>query len=134
VMTPAAPADHWDVIEGQGSLYHPAYAGVSLGLLHGAQAEAFVMCHDPRRRHIEYLPDYPIPDIQACIDLHIRLGSLTSPKIRCAGISLNTAGLAAGERERWMDELTRRTGLPVTDPIALGVGSIVDGLLDIAKR
>jgi uncharacterized NAD-dependent epimerase/dehydratase family protein len=129
LMTPAAPADHWDVIEGQGSLYHPAYAGVSLGLLHGAQADAFVLCHDPRRRHIDYLPDYPIPDIEDCIDLHIRLGSLTSRQIRCAGISLNTAGLPDDERSRWIDDLTRRTGLPVTDPIALGVGSIVDVLL-----
>ncbi len=70
----------------------------------------------------------------ACIDLHIRLGSLTSPKIRCAGISLNTAGIPAYERERLVDELARRTGLPVTDPIALGVGPIVDRLLSEEAR
>ena len=129
LLTPAAASDHWDVIEGQGSLFHPSYAGVTLSLLHGAQAEAFMLCHDPRRRHIDYLPDYPIPDIEACIELHVRLGSLTRPGIRCAGISLNTAGLPVDERERWIEELARRTGLPVTDPIALGVGPIVDRLL-----
>lgn len=128
-MTPAAPAAHWDVIEGQGSLYHPAYAGVSLALLHGAQADAFVLCHDPRRAHIEYLPDFPMPDLLDAIELHCRLGSLTRPGIRCAGISLNTAGMSASERNRRIAELQERTGLPVTDPMALGVGPIVDGLL-----
>ncbi len=129
MMTPAAAADHWDVIEGQGSLFHPAYAGVSLALLHGAQAEAFVLCHDPRRPHIEYLPDYAIPDLAACIALHGQLGRLTSPDIRCVGISLNTAGMTAEQRQRCLDGAQQRTGLPATDPVALGVGPIVDALL-----
>jgi uncharacterized NAD-dependent epimerase/dehydratase family protein len=129
MMTPEAAPDHWDVIEGQGSLYHPAYAGVSLGLLHGAQAEALVLCHDPRRSHIEYLPDYPIPDLVECIALHHQLGNLTRPGIRCAGISLNTSGMKPEERYRCIDEVQRRTGLPTTDPIAIGVGPIVDALL-----
>ena len=129
LMTPAADPHQWDVIEGQGSLYHPAYAGVSLGLLHGAQAEALVLCHDPARTHIEYLPAYAIPDLRDCIALYLQLGGLTSPGIRCAGISLNTAGMAPEERRRCLDEVQQRTGLPATDPIAIGVGPIVDALL-----
>ena len=129
LLSADAQADHWDVIEGQGSLFHPAYAGVSLGLLHGAQADAFVVCHDPRRRHIDYLPDYPLPDLASCIALHQQLGSLTNPGIRCVGISLNTAGMTVEERQRCLQDAQERTGLPATDPLSLGVGPIVDQLL-----
>lgn len=129
MLAPAAADEHWDVIEGQGSLYHPAYAGVSLGLLHGAQAEAIVVCHDTRRHMIDYLDSYALPSVQECIALNLQLGALTRPGIRCAGISLNTQGMDAAERERCCAELAGRTGLPVSDPIALGVGAIVDRLL-----
>ena len=133
LMTPPAAPDHWDVIEGQGSLHHPSYAGVSLGLLHGAQAEAFVLCHDPRRTHIDYLPGYPIPELLESIDLHVRLGSLTRPGIRCAGISLNTEGFSDEDRHRMLGETRSLTGLPVTDPMALGVGPLVDSLLGVDR-
>ena len=66
-LTPAADPEHWDVIEGQGSLFHPSFAGVSLGLLHGAQPDALVMCHEPTRRHMRGLPDRPLPDLGDCI-------------------------------------------------------------------
>lgn len=129
MLAPAAMPDHWDVIEGQGSLYHPAYAGVSLGLLHGAQADAIVLCHDPRRTQIDYLDGYPLPDVETCIALNLQLGALTRPGIECAGISLNTHGMGEAERARACAALAERTGLPVTDPIALGVGPIADRLL-----
>ena len=60
-LSPDNDPDHWDVIEGQGSLFHPAYAGVTLGLLHGSQPDALVLCHDPSRKTIEDYPDFPIP-------------------------------------------------------------------------
>ena len=61
-LSPDNAPDHWDVIEGQGSLFHPAYAGVTLGLLHGSQPDAIVLCHDPSRRTIDEYPNFPIPD------------------------------------------------------------------------
>jgi uncharacterized NAD-dependent epimerase/dehydratase family protein len=130
MLAPAADAAHWDVIEGQGSLYHPAYAGVSLGLLHGAQADAIVLCHDTRRLKIDYLDGYPLPPVQECIALNLQLGRLTNPGIQCVGISLNTAGMTAAERHRTCADLAEQTGMPVTDPIALGMAPIADRLLD----
>ena len=67
-LAPAAAEDHWDLIEGQGSLFHPSFAGVSLGLLHGAQADALVMCHEPTRTHMRGLPHRPLPELGACIE------------------------------------------------------------------
>jgi len=59
-LSPANSPDHWDIIEGQGSLFHPAYAGVTLGLLHGSQPDALVLCHDPTRKAINGFPHIPI--------------------------------------------------------------------------
>lgn len=129
MLSPDADPDHWDIVEGQGSLFHPSYAGVSLGLLHGAQADAFVLCHDPRRNVIDYLPSFPIPDIRQCISLTRQLGSLTSPSLECVGISLNTAGYNASMRRQVIADYERLTSLPVTDPLALGVENIVDHML-----
>jgi uncharacterized NAD-dependent epimerase/dehydratase family protein len=130
MLSPAAAPSHWDVIEGQGSLFHPAYAGVSLGLLHGAQADAVVVCHDPRRTHVDGLDHKALPSVEECIALNLQLGALTRPGIECAGISLNTQGMSDVDRERVCLNLADRCGLPVTDPIALGVGPIVDRLLE----
>ena len=99
ILSPDAAPDHWDVIEGQGSLFHPAYAGVSLGLLHGSQPDVIVVCHEPGRGHLLGYPDFPTPSLPDAIALHLRMGSLTNPKIRCAGVSFNTAALSAAEAE-----------------------------------
>jgi len=120
VLSPDAAPDHWDVIEGQGSLFHPAYAGVSLGLLHGSQPDVIVLCHEPGREHLLGYPDFPTPSLQDAIALHLRMGSLTNPKIRCAGISFNTAALPAAEAETVMRRASDATGLPVADPIRGG--------------
>lgn len=129
MLSPSAESDHWYVIEGQGSLYHPAYAGVTLGLLHGAQADSLILCHDPRRTHIDYLPDYPIPALREAIDLYEHLGRLTSPHIKVRGISLITAGMLESDRMRCISSIEDLTQLPVTDPIALGVQALVDEIL-----
>ena len=71
-LCPANDPDHWDVIEGQGSLFHASYAGVTLGLIHGAQPDALVVCHEPTRAHMRGLPDYKLPDLQVCIDAQHR--------------------------------------------------------------
>lgn len=121
-LSPDAGPAHWDVIEGQGSLLHPAYAGVSLALLHGSQPDAFVVCHDPGRVHMLGYPDYPVPAIEEVIELTLRLGRRTNPDIRCLGVSLNTSRLdaeaALGECARVRDRL----GLPAGDPMRPGSG------------
>ncbi len=93
MLTPAADDNHIDVIEGQGSLFHPAYAAVSLGLLHGSQPDMFIVCHEPGRTHVLGYPDFRLPTIEEVISQTIALGRLTNPAIRCVGVSLNTSEL-----------------------------------------
>jgi len=120
MLTPAAPDDHLDVIEGQGSLFHPAYASVSLGLLHGSQPDLFIVCHEPSRTHVLGYPDFKLPSIEEVIAQTISLGKLTNPAIRCAGVSLNTAHLPEAESDRLIAAESHRLGLPVADPIRGG--------------
>ena len=126
VLSPDNDPDHWDVIEGQGSLFHPGYSGVSLGLLHGSQPDAFVVCHDAKRKVVSGWEHYPLPSVAECIDLHLVAGRRTNPAIRCVGISVNTSGLSPGEREGWLANLAAETGLPCVDPLVEGCGAIVD--------
>lgn len=120
MLSPAADPSHWDVIEGQGSLLHPSYAGVSLALLHGSQPDVIVASQDLSRATLLGHPDFPVPRVEEVIELNLRLGARTNPSIRCAGVTMNTASLdseAAGElldRESW------RLGIPVADPIRGG--------------
>jgi uncharacterized NAD-dependent epimerase/dehydratase family protein len=128
-LSPANDPDHWDLIEGQGSLYHASFAGVSLGLLHGAQPDAIVLCHEPGRPHMRGLPHFPLPNMRECIDTNLAAGRLTNPGVRCVGISLNTANLATDEAARIIGETEEALGLPCVDPLVTGVGPIVDHLL-----
>jgi uncharacterized NAD-dependent epimerase/dehydratase family protein len=120
VLSPDAPPEHWDVIEGQGSLFHPSYAAVSLGLLHGSQPDVFVVCHEPGRKSLVGHPDFPLPSLAETIDLTLRLGRRTNPAIRCAGISLNTAGLAAEAARETLARESMQLGLPAADPVRKG--------------
>lgn len=128
MLSPDAAADHWDVIEGQGSLSHPAYAGVSLALLHGSQPDVLVVCHLPGRKCLVGHPEYALPSIEETIDLALRLGHRTNPAIRCAGVSLNTAQLDASAAERLLAAESERLGLPVADPVR--GGAEFEGLVD----
>jgi uncharacterized NAD-dependent epimerase/dehydratase family protein len=125
VLSPARDDGGWDLIEGQGSLFHPSFAGVSLGLLHGAQADALVMCHDPDRRHLRGLPDYPLPDLKACIDLNVSLAKLTNPDARMVGIAIITMHLPEADGCDLCAKIADQTGLPCTDPIAFGTDPII---------
>ena len=120
LLSPNASPQHLDVIEGQGSLFHPAYAAVSLALLHGSQPDLFVVCHQPGRSQILGTPGYAVPPIEAVIAQTIALGRLTNPAIRCAGISLNTAGMGADEAAEEIARTSKRLGLPAADPIRGG--------------
>jgi uncharacterized NAD-dependent epimerase/dehydratase family protein len=120
VLSPDAAPDHLDVIEGQGSLFHPSYAGVALGLLHGSQPDAFVVCHEPGRTHVLGHPEFRLPSIQQVIEQTIALGRLTNPQIRCAGISLNTAMLDAEDARREIERVALQSSLPAADPMRGG--------------
>ncbi len=114
------------MIEGQGSLFHPGYSGVSLGLLHGSQPDGFVLCHDATRKVISGWEHFDLPSIQDCIDQHVMMGQRTNPDIRCVGISVNTSGLPTHERADYLARLSEETGLPCVDPLIDGCGEIVE--------
>lgn len=120
VLSPNAAADHVDVIEGQGSLFHPSYAGVALGLLHGSQPDRFVVCHEPGRTQVLGHPEFALPSIEQVIEQTTALGRVTNPDIRCAGISLNTARLGVAEAEKEIARVAKQLALPVADPIRGG--------------
>lgn len=120
MLSPAAPAQHWDVIEGQGSLFHPAYAGVALGLLHGSQPDVIVVCHEIGRKEVLGHPGYGLPELSETIDLNLRLGRRTNPAIRCAGVSINTFGMSESDANRLLAAESSRLGVPVADPIRAG--------------
>ena len=128
-LAPARDDDGWDLIEGQGSLFHPSFAGVSTGLLHGAQAEALVMCHDPNRLHMRGIPGRALPELGECIEMNLMVARLTSPEVRAVGICLNTSAIDAAEARALCARIEDRHGLPCTDPIAFGVDSVLDELL-----
>ena len=131
LISPDNDDDHWDVIEGQGSLFHPGYSGVSLGLLHGSQPDAFVVCHDATRAVISGWEHYALPSIRDCIDQHVLLGQRTNANIRCVGISVNTSSLPTEERKDYLAKLSEETSLPCVDPLIDGCRAIVEHIKQI---
>ena len=127
-LSPDNDAEHWDVVEGQGSLFHPSFAGVSLALLHGTQPDAVVVCHEPTRTTMRNVAA-PIADVGEVVQQTLALGRLTNPQMRCVGIALNTAALSADEARRAIAEVACRHGLPACDPIRDGVATLVDRML-----
>ena len=132
-LAPARIDDGWDVIEGQGSLFHPSFAGVSLGLLHGAQPEALVLCHEPGRSHMRGIPGRALPDLTECLEANLAAARLTSPDVRAVGICLNTSGMAREAALTLCARTEKQMGLPTTDPIAFGVETLLDRLLCLAR-
>jgi uncharacterized NAD-dependent epimerase/dehydratase family protein len=120
LLSPNAALEHWDVVEGQGSIFHPAYAGVSLGLLHGTQPDVIVLCHEEGRTHIKGYGEYATPGLEDAIELHLTLARRTNPRVRCAGVSLNTSKLSPDAAGVALSELAARLRLPVADPIRRG--------------
>ncbi len=128
-LTPANDPDHWDVVEGQGSLHHASYAGVSLGLLHGSQPDALVLCHEPTRPHMRGLPDRPLPSLTASVEANLAAARLTNPDVRLVGASLNTSALDEADARRALADAASELGVPAVDPVRDGVAAIVDGLI-----
>jgi uncharacterized NAD-dependent epimerase/dehydratase family protein len=126
VLSPANDADHWDVIEGQGSIFHPGFLQVTVGLLVGSQPDAFVVCDDPLRKALIGSPDFRIPAISDVIERTIAIGRLTNPAIRCVGVALNTSKMSGDARTGLREKYASELSLPCVDPLIDGVAPIVD--------
>lgn len=132
LISPPNDIDHWDIIEGQGSIFHGAYAGVTLGLIHGSQPDAMVLCGHATRDHLELLPHIPHRSYEEAIPIHEQLARVTNPKAKVVGISINTSGIEDDQAARdHVDAIGARTGLPATDPIRFGCSDIADALIAI---
>ena len=127
-LTPDNDPDHWDLIEGQGSLFHPSFSGVTMALVHGGQPDALVLCHEPTRTHLRGLPHYKLPTLEALRDLALESARIVNPDVRVAGISVNTAALSEADARKCLHEIEDRMGLPTVDPFRHGAGRLVDAL------
>ena len=134
VLSPDNDDDHWDVIEGQGSLLNPSYSGVSLGLLHGSQPNAIVLCHDVARLKIDETGgDYPIPELDEVIDDALRMARRTRRDCFCAGVSINTSSLSDFDRDIYLSKMQDHLGVPCVDPVATGMSPVANFLLQYAS-
>lgn len=126
----------WDLIEGQGSLFHPSFAGVSTGLLHGAQPDALVLCHDPLRRHMRGVPHFAPPGLRECLEANLRVARLTNPDVQAVGVALNTSAMTEEDAQALCARTSDALGLPCTDPYRMGVEPILDRLLgtELSRR
>ena len=129
VLSPENDQEHWDVIEGQGSIFHPGFLQVTIGLLIGSQPDAFVVCHDPLRKTVSGWPSFPLPSVADVIARTVSIGKLTNPFIRCVGVALNTSKVAPAERATLLTQYAAQTGLPCVDPVLDGVEPIVDRIV-----
>jgi uncharacterized NAD-dependent epimerase/dehydratase family protein len=127
-LCPANDPDHWDLVEGQGSLFHPSFAGVSLGLLHGAQPDYLVLCHEPTRTHMRGLPHQPLPGLALCLQRNLEAAQLTNPDVTALGVAINTAALNDAAARDYLAKVEGELGLPAVDPFRIGVAPLVDAL------
>jgi uncharacterized NAD-dependent epimerase/dehydratase family protein len=127
-LSPDNEADHWDLIEGQGSLFHASYSGVTLALIHGGQPDALVLCHEPTRPHMRGLPDYRLPTLEALRDLSLTMARMVNPDVRVTGVAINTAAMPEPAALEHLAAVERRLGLPTVDPFRQGAGRLVDAL------
>ena len=127
-LTPDNDDDHWDIIEGQGSLFHVSYSGVTLALIHGGQPDALILCHEPTRTHMRGLPGYKLPSLEAVRDLSLQLAQVANPACKVVGVSINTQNLGDAEARACCAEIEARLGLPTVDPFRHGGGRLAEAL------
>ena len=127
-LTPDNDINHWDHIEGQGSLFHVSYSGVTMALVHGGQPDALVLGHEPTRSHMRGLPEYQQPSLEDLRDVALTLAHVGNPACQVVGISVNTQHMSEVESMAYLAELEARMGLPTVDPIRIGAGRLVDAL------
>ena len=127
-LTPDNDDDHWDLIEGQGSLFHVSYSGVTMALIHGGQPDALILCHEPTRQHMRGLPDYSLPSLERLRDTALPLAQVANPESRVVGVSVNTQHMTEDEAKSYLAQVEAEMGLPATDPYRFGSGKLVDAL------
>ena len=127
-LTPDNEPDHWDLIEGQGSLFHASYSGVTMALVHGGQPDALVLCHEPTRPHMRGLPDYTLPSLEELRELSLMIARRVNPAVQVTGISVNTQHLTEDAAVAYLADLEVKMGLPAVDPFRHGAGRLVDAL------
>ncbi|SEL18897.1 N-acetyltransferase DgcN [Pacificibacter marinus] len=130
-ISPDNDADHWDLIEGQGSLFHVSYSGVTMALVHGGQPDALILCHEPTREHMRGLPGYSLPSLQALRDTALPLARVANPACVVVGISVNTQHLSEAEALTYLASVEAEMGLPAVDPFRQGAGRLVDALVKL---
>jgi uncharacterized NAD-dependent epimerase/dehydratase family protein len=128
-LTPDNDADHWDHIEGQGSLFHVSYSGVTMALIHGGQPDALILCHEPTRTHMRGLPDYPLPTLERLRDTALPLAQVANPAAKVTGVSVNTKALDEAAAKECLQAIEDRMNLPATDPFRFGASRLVDALV-----
>ena len=127
-LSPDNDPDHWDHIEGQGSLFHVSFSGVTMALIHGGQPDALILSHEPTRTHMRGLPDYELPTLERLRDTALPLARIANPDCQVAGVSINTKALGEDEAMRLCEEVETRLGLATVDPFRHGAGRLVDAL------
>ncbi len=129
-LTPDNDEDHWDLIEGQGSLFHVSYSGVTMALVHGGQPDALILCHEPTRKHMRGLPDYQQPSLETLRDTALAMARVANPDCVVAAISVNTQHLGDAEAADYLKETEQNLGLPTVDPFRQGAARLVDAVLN----
>ena len=127
-LTPDNDADHWDLIEGQGSLFHVSYSGVTMALVHGGQPDALILCHEPMRNHMRGLPGYDLPSLETLRDTALALAKVANPACQVVGISVNTQHMDEETAIAYLAEVEEDMGLPAVDPFRQGAARLVDAL------
>jgi len=128
-LTPDNDADHWDLIEGQGSLFHASYSGVTLALIHGGAPDALILCHEPTREHMRGLPDYALPSLEELRDMALGLAHVVNPDCKVTGISVNTSALSDDEAEKLLTDIESKMGLPTVDPFRDSADRLAEAML-----
>ncbi|MEM1129737.1 MAG: N-acetyltransferase DgcN [Pseudomonadota bacterium] len=130
-LTPDNDDDHWDIVEGQGSLFHVSFSGVTLALIHGSQPDALVLCHEPTRTHMRGLPDYALPTLETVRDTGLQMARVANPACQVAGIAVNTQHLSEDDAITYLVALEEKMELPCVDPFRHGAARLVEGLMAI---
>ena len=127
-LTPDNDPNHWDLIEGQGSLFHASFSGVTMALIHGGAPDALILSHEPTRTHMRGLPNHALPSLEALRDLSLQLAHVVNPRAQVVGVSVNTKALDDAAAEECLAGIEARLGLPTVDPFRQGAGRLVDAL------
>jgi uncharacterized NAD-dependent epimerase/dehydratase family protein len=129
-LTPDNDDDHWDMIEGQGSLFHVSYSGVTMALIHGGAPDALILSHEPTRPHMRGLPNHGMPSLEALRDLALPVARIANPCAQVVGVSVNTAAMGEDEALSYLEDVEARMGLPAVDPFRQGAARLCDALQD----